>query len=391
MQTRDWLNEAVMIKQWMVDIRRRIHQNPELGMQEWETSRLIADLLGELGVGFRQGVANTGVIGYINRGKRPCVALRADMDALPIEDRKDVPYKSQVPGKMHACGHDGHVAMLLGAAKLLRQHEADLIGEVRLLFQPAEEGPGGAEPMIAEGAMEGVDAVFGLHLFTDLDAGKVSVKPGPSSAAADAFGFIIEGKGGHGAAPHMGVDAIAVAAQVITALQTVVSREVDPVDPVVITLGTIKGGYRENVIADTVEVRGTVRTTSEKTRAEMPERIERIIAGVTCAMRASYKLMFVPGYPPLVNDEGMSQLVMTTAIEMLGPDNVELARVPTMGAEDFSYFLKHAPGCFFRLGGGIPDKRYPGHHPMYDFDEDAMPYGSALLAAIAWKALQMHS
>mgnify|MGYP001003478474 CR=1 FL=1 len=312
------------------------------------------------------------------------MALRADMDALSIPQQNDVPYKSTSPGKMHACGHDGHTAILMGVAKLLSEVKDEIPGTVKFFFQPAEEGPGGALPMVEAGVMENptVDAVMGLHVGVNLPTGQVGLKAGPSSAGTDSITITLEGKGGHGAHPHGSIDTIVAAGHLIVAMQTIASREIDPLGSVVVTLGTVNGGYRNNVIAHTVELTGTVRTLDPVVRDSMPERIERIIKGVCETFRCKYEFDYHKGYPSVVNDPAMADLAEAAAQRLLGPENVVRTANPSMGGEDFAYFAEKAPGIFLRLGAGSEEKDciYPGHHPFFNFDEDAIPVGMAVLA-----------
>ncbi|MBC7083403.1 MAG: amidohydrolase [Firmicutes bacterium] len=392
----------------MIAVRRDLHMNPELGGEEKRTAGMVASKLCELGVSVQEGIGGTGVVGVI-RGlgtstglagsgpgricaTGPCVALRADMDALPIEDRKDVDYRSRVPGVMHACGHDGHVAMLLGAAKLLSSLAGEFSGSVKLIFQPAEEGPGGAVPMIKDGVLSDPDVSVAVaaHLWPDLPTGVIAVRGGPVMAAADSISITIRGEGGHGAAPHRSVDAVVVAAQTITALQTIVSRQVNPVDPLVLTIGTISGGYRHNVIADQVTMSGTVRTLNPALRKTIPDIIRRTLDGVTRSAGATFEFTYSPGYPPLANDERVAAIVADSARKMLGKRHVIEDIEPSMGGEDFAYFLQEVPGAMFMLGAGNPDKgaRYPAHHPKFDFDEDAMAIGVALMVDVVLELLE---
>ncbi len=380
------LAEARAFAADLVEIRRDLHMHPELGFHEVRTSGVVARELEPLGIEVRR-VAQTGVLGVLP-GPRPgrTVALRADMDALPITETNDVPYASQNKGVMHACGHDAHTTALLGAARLLARRRDELEGTVKFFFQPAEEGPGGAAPMIAEGVMENprVDAVFGLHVAGDLPAGQIGVRSGPSSAAADEIVIEVISQAGHAAHPHRAVDAIVVAAQVVLALQTLVSREMNPVDMMVVTIGTIEGGVKRNVIAERVRLNGTVRTFNRELRESMPERVERIVRGITSALRAEYTLNYTFGYPPLINDARAAALVRRTASEILGAENVIMIAQPSMGAEDFAYFLEHAPGCFYRLGTRRPGGPIiGGHTPTFDIDESALPIGAAVMAGVA--------
>ncbi|MGE5587608.1 MAG: M20 metallopeptidase family protein [Clostridia bacterium] len=392
----------------MIAVRRDLHMNPELGGEERRTAGMVASKLCELGVSVREGIGGTGVVGVIrglapgtgrsgsgpgrDSSPGPCVALRADMDALPIQDCKDVDYRSRVPGVMHACGHDGHVAMLLGAAKLLSSLAREFCGSVKLLFQPAEEGPGGALPMMKEGVLSDpeVNVIVAGHLWPDLPTGVVAIRGGPVMAAADSITITIKGEGGHGAAPHRSVDAVVVAAQAISALQTIVSRQVNPVDPLVVTIGTISGGYRQNVIADQVTMSGTVRTLNPTLRKAVPDMIKRTLDGITRSAGAAFEFTYSPGYPPLANDERVAAIVAESAKKILGRRRVIEDIEPSMGGEDFAYFLQEVPGAMFMLGAGNPDKgaRYPAHHPKFDFDEEAMAFGAALMVDVVLELLE---
>ncbi|MDP2870998.1 MAG: amidohydrolase [Bacillota bacterium] len=382
------LARATAVLPEMVAHRRQFHQHPELGMEEFETAAAVAAALRALDIEVRERVGGTGVVGLI-RGRRPgrTIAIRADMDALPVQEQPDRPYSSRVAGKMHACGHDGHTAILLGVGTLLHGLRGEFDGQVKLLFQPAEEGPGGAQPMIADAAMENphVDAVIGLHINTEIPTGRIGVGHGVTSAAPDGFQITIRGVGGHGAHPHRSVDAIAVGCQVVTALQTIVSREVDPVNPLVITVGTFQGGFRGNVIAPEVTMTGTVRTLDPELRVTVESRMRRLAGGICAAMRAELEMQYSYGYPSVVNEEGMCRLVEAAGRSVLGQDKVLLIPKPSMGGEDFSYFAQLAPGCFFRLGARNESRGMvlPGHHPGFDFDEECMPVGAAVMVRAA--------
>lgn len=383
------LDEARKLGPELVRIRREIHMNPELGTKEHRTSGLVRDYLLGLQVPSRR-LAGTGVLAVLEGGSPGgTVLLRADMDALPIQDRKSVSYASRVPNCMHACGHDGHVACLLGAVNLLIGVRP-FPGRVVLAFQPAEEGPGGAEPMIRDGAMDDprVDACFALHLETEIETGSIGVNYGSAHAAADSFEIVVKGEGGHGAEPHRAVDAIVAAAHVVTALQTIVSRETGPLESVVVSVGTINGGYRENVIADKVVMTGTLRTLTPWMREQATESVRRTARGAAAILRAECDVIFHDGYPPLVNDREMTDLVRMVATGMVGHDKVKVFPVPSMGAEDFGYFLQRAPGSFFKLGAGsYRGCQFPGHHAKFDFDERALPVGAAMLASVALEFL----
>ena len=389
--TLSYLDLAWEIGPQLVADRRYLHENPELGMAEVNTARFVAERLRELGIETRTGIANTGVLGVL-RGKQPgkTVLLRADMDALPIDELNDVPYRSQTPGVMHACGHDAHTAILLGVARLLSERRSDLHGTVKFAFQPAEENVGGAEPMIAAGVMDNptVDAAFGIHIAQDLPVGTIGVIHGPMTAACDEAVVIIRGVGGHGARPHQGVDPIVIAGQCIVALQTLVSREVNPLRQAVITVGSLHAGTASNVIPETCELQATIRTFDAATREQLVRRLPELVRGIAAAMQGSAEVEYTLGYPTLINDRAMTDLVRTVARELIAPELV-LEIEPSMGAEDMAYFLQHAPGCFFRVGSQNPARGliHGHHHPRFDIDEDALPVGVAALTAVALRFL----
>jgi amidohydrolase len=371
--------------EWAIEIRRTIHRHPELGFEEHQTSALVERELDELGIEHRR-VAETGVVGII-RGALPgrTAALRADMDALPIDEDSGETCASEVPGKMHACGHDAHTAMLLGAARELSGRRATLHGNVVLLFQPAEEGPGGAEPMIAAGALDDprVDAITMLHVDPRLPTGKIGITPGPVNAAADELHITVRGKGGHGGYPHLGVDAIPAAAATVLALQNIAARETDPLAAIVITIGTIAGGYRNNVIADRVQLTGTIRTYDPAIRNGVEARIRRIVDGVAAAYGCAADITVVYGYPPVVNNAALAMAFTAFVRERNGVTVEQLA--PTMGAEDFAYFAERVPGVVVRLGIYNEERGsvHSGHSPQFRLDEDAIPTGIATLVAFA--------
>lgn len=379
------LDEVRTLAPEIVRIRREIHQQPELGFAEYETARLVAGILRDSGYEVREEVAGTGVVG-IRRGSRPgrTIALRADMDALPVEEQTGAVYASRRPGIMHACGHDAHVAMVLGVAMLAARLGQDLPGNIVLLFQPSEEmPPGGAKPMIEAGVLSDppVEAVLGLHVDPYLPAGAIGLKEGPLMAAADKFTILIRGEGGHGAAPHQAVDAIVVGAQVISALQAVTSRQVNPLEPVVVTIGTVNAGQRFNIIAETMTMTGTVRTLSGCLRAEMPRKLERIVHGVCSAYGASYTLDYEWGYPVLSNHQQVLALARRAALDVVGPRLIVPLSEPSMGGEDFAYFAEKVPGAFVYLGVGFAGEGrvQPWHSPRFDLNEEALPIGAAFL------------
>jgi len=377
----------------LVANRRYLHQHPELAFQEENTARFVAEKLRDLGIETQTGVAKTGVVGLLHgRGPGKTVMLRADMDALPIDELNDVPYKSQTAGVMHACGHDAHTTMLLGVAKLLAARTADFTGSVKFVFQPAEEvPPGGAQPMIAAGVLENphVDAAFGVHTAQDLPAGTIGVVPGALAAAPDGFNARIRGLGGHAAAPHMAVDPIVVAAHCIVALQSLVSREVNPLRQAVITVGVLKAGTVRNIIPEDAYLEATVRTFDEGVRRNLAERIPALIKGIATAMRAEADVDYEMGYPALINDVPMTDLARDAVTDLLGPEHV-VDHVPGMFGEDMAYFLQQVPGSFFLVGTANAERglTHRAHHPRFDIDdEQALPVGVAAITAVALRYL----
>ena len=390
------LERAQELSAVLVEIRRDIHRHPELSFQEHRTAQKVAERLDELSIDTRSGVGKTGVVGDLGK-KGPRIALRADMDALPIQEANEVSYASQVPGVMHACGHDVHVACLLGAAQLLAEEASAgrLPGQVRFLFQPAEEsqdaeGLSGAMRMVNEGVMDGVDAVAGLHVWADLPVGTISLREGPATAYPDKFRLVIKGREAHGAFPHEGFDAITLSAQVINALQTVVSRRLDPTRGKVLTVGTIQGGTKNNIMAGQVTMTGTIRSFEPETRKALFAEMERA-CGVARALGGDFDLTIYPGYSPVVNDPGLTALVRNVGVDLLGAENVCEAPLE-MGGEDFCYFAEKAPGCFFMIGGATPgEAKRRHHHPLFDVDERSLPLGAALLAEVAVRYLEQAS
>ena len=375
----------------VVRLRRDLHQHPELGFQEVRTSALVAARLEELGLPVRRNVARTGVVALLEGAlPGPTLLLRADMDALPIQEETGLPYASRNPGVMHACGHDGHTAILLGVAQVLARRRETLAGRVKFVFQPAEEGLGGAEPMIAEGVLEEprVDAAVGLHLWSPLPVGTVGVRPGPMMAAADTLRIRVRGRGGHAAAPHRTVDPILAAAHLVVATQSVVSRSVDPADSAVISLCRIQGGQAGNIIPEEVELVGTVRSFRAEVRDRLRQRLEELAHHVPRAFGATADLDFELGYPPVVNDPAMTELVTSACREVLGGP-ASVVDCHTMGGEDFAFFLREVPGCFFFVGSGNPDREthHPHHHPRFDLDEDALGLGVQCLVRIVERYL----
>ncbi|MCD4783572.1 MAG: amidohydrolase [Candidatus Eremiobacteraeota bacterium] len=392
------LNKEIMKKTdklfpFMQKIRRQIHMYPELGMNEFKTAQLIKDKLDEMGIPYRDKVANTGIVGLIE-GKEPgkVLGIRADMDALPITEDSDKEYASKIEGAMHACGHDSHVAILLAAAKILNDYKDKFKGTVKLIFQPAEEGPGGAKPMIEEGALENpkVDRMVGLHVGSGIKTGLIGIKEGPTHASQDEIRITIKGYGGHAAYPHRSVDAIVIAAQVVMALQTIVSRIVDPAEPSVFTIGTIEGGYKHNIIADRVEMTGTIRFLNDDVGKMKREKIEKIVAGITKTFGGDYEFKVIRGYPTAINDVEFAREIKGYLTDLLGNDIVYDVEKSTMGAEDFAYFSRKVPSVFMRLGSGGENKEFslPHHHSGFDVDEKAMINGCAAFVKIAMEYLK---
>jgi amidohydrolase len=382
----------------IIKIRRFIHMNPELSNREFETARLIASRLQSLGLEVRTGVAKTGVVAVL-RGGQPgvAIAVRADMDALPVQEETGLPYKSLNPGVMHACGHDVHSAVVLGTALVLNALKDSLKGSVTFLFQPAEEGPpagedGGADLMVREGALDDppVSAIFGFHVWPE-PVGQVLFAPGNVTAASDSFNITILGKSAHGARPHEGVDAVVIAAEVVTALQTIVSRVSDPTDPAVLTIGTIKGGARRNIIADQVVLEGTIRTLSEANRKKVPQLMESVIKNITEIYGAGYRYEYEPGNPSVFNNRELAAAMTPTLVRLLGQDKV-VEWKPQMIAEDFAFLARKAPGFYFFLGVRGPNQpATPLHNPSFSPDEKAIPLGVRILSHLVVDALESQS
>ncbi|MFC5532324.1 amidohydrolase [Cohnella yongneupensis] len=368
----------------MVGWRRHLHANPELSFREIKTSRMIADLLSSWGLEVRTGVAGTGVVAKLVGGKPGrTIALRSDIDALPIQDEKNASYQSTVPGVMHACGHDGHTAELLGVARYYSLHREDTVGTRVFLFQPGEEFlPGGAISMIADGALDGVDAIFGVHLWSPMPFGLAGTRPGSFMASPDEFEIEIIGRGGHAGLPHESKDALVTGSALVMALQTIVSRNVNPLESGVLSIGKFNSGTAFNVIAERCLIGGTIRTFTPELRFFMRKRLEDIVKHICEMHGCDYKLNFVLGYPPVVNDEDETARWFRVA-ESVMPGAVILSE-RIMAGEDFSYYLKHKPGCFFFVGAGEPDgASAPHHHPRFDIDERAMLNAAKLLIAVS--------
>ncbi|ESQ42752.1 hypothetical protein EUTSA_v10013558mg [Eutrema salsugineum] len=374
----------------MVRIRRKIHENPELGYEEFETSKLIRSELDLIGVKYRYPVAITGVIGYIGTGEPPFVALRADMDALNMQEALEWEHKSKVPGKMHACGHDGHVAMLLGAAKMLQEQRHDLQGTVVLIFQPAEEGLAGAKKMIEEGALKQVEAIFGIHLTNRLPFGKTGSRAGSMLAGTGFFEAVITGKGGHAAIPQLTIDPVVAASSVVLSLQHLVSRETDPLDSKVVTVSKVHGGNAYNVIPDSVTIGGTLRAFTGF--SQLQQRIKEVITKQAAVNQCNASVNLTPNskepVPPTVNDKDLYKQFKNMVRDLLGEESFVEAS-PIMGGEDFSYFAEAIPGHFSFLGMQDETKSYASaHSPLYRVNEDALPYGAAIHATMAVQYLK---
>ncbi len=385
----DFLAEAAKVEPEMIRTRREIHQNPELSYREEATARLVADRLKSLGIEVRTGVGGTGVVGVLEGGKEGrVVGLRADMDALPVDEASDVEFKSRVRGAMHACGHDTHVAMLLGAARILAEHRKELHGTVKFLFQPAEEdgGRGGAKPMIEDGALQDprVERVFGLHIVNTCKSGEFAVRQGAAMASPDIFKVRIVGKGGHGAYPHSSIDPIYVAAQVILSLQGVSGRMIDPVQPFVISVCSVHSGTKDNIIPDDAVLEGTIRTLDPETKKTAKAKVKQVSEGVSGAFGARAEVSFVEDtYPVTYNDPETTRRVVEVLKEIPGVKVLVADQV--MWGEDFSRFLEEVPGSFYFLGTGNEAKGcvYPNHSPKFKVDEDVLKLGAASLAMVA--------
>ena len=379
----DFRAEAETLREQLVAWRRDFHMHPELAFQEHRSAGVIAGLMRELGYQVQTGVAKTGVVGLLE-GKRPgpVVMVRFDMDALPITEENETGYVSQNPGVMHACGHDGHMAMGLAVATLMVKRRDEMAGTLKLVFQPAEEGANGAEAMVKEGVLENPrpDVVLVTHVWNDTPVGIVNVTPGAIMAAAEMWTCTVRGKGGHGAMPHQTVDPIVATAQIITALQTVVSRNVSPLETVAVTVGAVHGGDAFNVIPSQVEMTGTIRTYDPATRETVLRRVREVIEGVAAACGAEADLEIVSLTPAVINDAKVVEVVRTAAEAVVGPENVSSGE-RTMGSEDAALFMQDVPGCYFFLGSANAERGLdaPHHNPRFDFDEDALPLGVAIL------------
>jgi amidohydrolase len=380
------LEEVKKVEPDIISWRRDLHQIPELGLNLPKTTKYIKDRLDEMGIEYHTLVEGNAIVGLIKGGQAgKTIALRADMDALPIKEETGLTFAS-VNGCMHACGHDAHASILLGAAKVLNANKDKLKGNVKLLFQPGEEYPGGALPMIEEGAMDNpkVDAVLGLHagaISKDVESGKIGVSYGPMMASMDRILIKIKGKGSHGAYPELSVDPISVAAELISTLQRIISREKKAIDPAVLSICRIQGGFNQNIIPDVVELEGTVRTVNNETRQMIAKRIDEITKGITSAMRADYELQYDFKYPPVINSEEFTKFFVESAKKIIQEEDIYEMKYPVMGGEDMAYFLEKAPGTFFFLSNQreVDGVVYPHHNSKFDINESIFYKGAALL------------
>ncbi|WP_456436168.1 M20 metallopeptidase family protein [Thermovibrio ammonificans] len=389
------LRSSLEIKEELIRWRRHIHMYPELSGREFNTAEFVAEKLKSFGVDevIENFAGSTAVVATV-KGEKPggCVALRADMDALPTEEKTGKPYASRIKGVMHSCGHDAHTAMLLGAAKVLCKLRKEFKGSVKLIFQPCEERHDckGAQWLVEHGVLENprVEAIFALHVYPELPTGYVGTRFGPMLASADVFKVVVKGKSTHASRPHQGIDPVLIAAQTVNTLHHVVSRYVDPLEPAVLTVGKIRGGFAENIIPDEVEFEGTVRTLSHQVRDRIPKQMEQAVKGIAAAYGGECEFEFQWGTPPLINDKETTAFAVEKMKELLGDERVVILEKPSMGGEDFSVYLKEVPGTFIRLGVRNEEKGtvYPLHNSRFDIDEDALPIGTAVEAylAIAW-------
>jgi len=390
------MNQPIEVSQqlnkWIIDIRRELHRIPELSLQEVRTAAYLSERLKELKISHRTGIAGTGIVAWTGRSDaaRPCIALRADMDGLPLNELTGLPFASTHQGVMHACGHDGHMAMLLGAAAMLKDRE--LPGKVIYVFQPAEEKHGGAQRMIEAGVLEGVDAIFSGHLDRHFAAGEIAIEPGLICAHTDSFTINITGRGGHAGKPHETVDAIVVASLLVMSIQTLVSREINPVYPSVISVGKIEGGTANNVIAEQATLEGTIRTTHEEVRTTVINGLKRMVAAMRELYNAAATIDIRAGYPPIVNSPDATAIARSAAENIVGKERLLGLSTPSMGGEDFAYYLQKIPGCFARIGARKEGhEQFPAHSPQFDFDEKALAVGAAFLAQTACLALDRKS
>lgn len=383
-------NHIQSVKEFVIGARHTLHAIPETAFEEVRTGAYVADALREMGLEVTTGVAGTGVVGLLDTGRPgPCLMIRADMDALPIQEETGLPFASTNPGVMHACGHDSHMSMALGAAKLLSGPlRSDICGKVKFVFQPAEEYPGGAKPMIEQGVLENpkVDRCIGAHIWPSVPEGGIALGAGPVMASMSRFDLTVRGRGGHGAQPHKTVDALEVGAQVVSALQRIVSRQANPLSPTVVTVGKFESGTAFNIIPETAAMCGTMRTFDRDIWAAWEERLDRVIGGVCASMGAEYELEVTTGYPPTVNDPEMTALARACAEQTVGAANV-FDPEPSMGGEDMSFFLEKVPGCFAFIGSGV-EGGAPIHNPKFNFNDEVMLNGVELFCRYALAVLK---
>jgi len=389
----DFNKEANLIKDELIEIRRDLHEHPELGFEEIRTSKAIKDFLKANDIPYIE-VAKTGVCGIIKgtkEGNNKTVALRGDIDALPIQDAKACEFKSKIDGMMHACGHDAHTTILMGAGKLLNKHKDEFSGTIKLLFEPAEETTGGATPMIKDGVLENpkVDCILGLHVDEETECGTIKIKKGVVNAASNPFSIKITGQGGHGASPHTTIDPIVIASHIVIALQTIVSREISPVNPIVITVGTLHSGTAQNIIPGEATLSGMIRTMTKEDRAFAIKRLNEIANGIALMSRAKAEINVDESYPCLYNDDKFVDLITESANEILGKKNVLEQKAPKMGVESFAYFANERSSAFYFLGSGNKEKKTtePAHSNLFNIDEDCLPIGVAIQALAAFNYL----
>lgn len=383
--------KILKIEEKLIATRRYLHSNPELSFEEYNTMNYISERLSDLGIEYKNGIAKTGTMAII-RGEKisqtpKTLLIRADMDALPIYENSTKEYASKNDGVMHACGHDAHTAILLALCEVLNEAKDSFSGCVKMVFQPAEEGAGGAEPMINEGILENptVDVCLALHMDTDIETGKIRIKPSSLYASPDDFTIIVKGKGGHGAEPHNCIDPINISAHIISALMTIVSREIDPSEQAVVTIGSIHAGSAHNIIPDTAEIKGTARSMNKNVREFLKNRIGRISTSICESFGAECDYSFIKAYPPLVNDKNLSKKLYDLSCDILGEDNCIYGGPTTMAGEDFAYFAERLPSVLFKLGCRNEEKScvYPLHHSSFDIDEASLKYGLAVFAKFA--------
>ena len=388
MNVNDLYSEARKIAPWMVEVRRALHRIPENGFSEFKTQACLLEQLEALSI--PRATERTWIVADLRGGRPgPTVALRADMDALPVTEPQGCPFRSEHEGWMHACGHDMHMAIQLGAARLLGDMRQRLRGNVRLLFQPAEETVGGAKPMVEAGVLEGVDAVYGLHVQPYMNVGRIDTRPGCLNGSTDELNFVIRGVSAHASRPHQGVDAIVCAAQLITAMQTVVSRSASPLQNAVVSLGVIRGGDARNIVCDRVEIKGTLRTADPALRARLKQRIREICDGMAATCGTTIDLEIVTGYAALMNTPAEAERVVRIGRQLLGTENAAFREYPSMGGEDFSYFVEKAPGAFWHLGCASAQPAPTLHSRSFFPDERCLPIGVAMQAALVLDRMEM--